>query len=239
MVEENIQMIPWFETHFGKCNEMKWETERKETYGTYKNPHVWSSSIFEYRMIVFLTQHKDNIVIEMLEWKLVKSLSPTILIDLYFKFQLYEKLDTIKDSSSFAHIPIAITKYPPPTGTFTLKQLSALKTFKQYAMTTDKLSTNKTMIVSSFKPFKARVYERVGNVHGKSKKFNSIFITPIMNIKKGDILFISQKEYPVETIFWNTQNIEEAYPGEDYSIPLKGCTELPENSTCVFKVEYF
>lgn len=238
MVERNINMIMWLDLHFGDCAELTWEAERKTRYSSYVDKYSWSGALLKAYMKEYLENNQDEIVIEMLELKCVKEISPVILIKLYFKFGCYEKLNTIKNNKALTNIKDLMKQYPPKAGTFTLKQLSILKTFDRIATSTQYLKDgSKTLIVESFKPFKATVYESIGKVDGKSKKFNSIFINPTTIINVNDKLFVKNSVYTIETIFWNTETITEGYPGEDYSIPLKGCQELPENSTVIYRIK--
>lgn len=191
-------------------------------------------------LLNYMISIKHLITPEMLDWNISKLLPNEIFLEICVKDAAYSKLNDF--DGDLEDLPRLLkTYYKPNSKIFTHKQLSSMKNsdhiwLSEYEQLSD-LMSGTALVIESFVPFKARKYEKIGIVHGKSSKFKSILIKPVKSLKKTERIFFDDNIYEIKLIFWNTEEVDEAIPGESYSIAPKDLDKLPNRNTIVYRVE--
>ncbi|AYV77295.1 MAG: hypothetical protein Barrevirus29_8 [Barrevirus sp.] len=236
MVDADINFVNYLYYHFYDSFD--------KSVDSLTNIPSWSRTRLIQSLQSYLTSNVDNITEDMIDWPILsKGLTDMIYMEIYIRNNLYEKLNdlNIKDISLFSkHF---IKHYDPKIKLFTAKQVSALRGHDFICRDMNVLCSKENkgrrrmLHVITFWPFKGSLYTYIGTVHGKSKKYNSILITLELIIKKTDTLFFHGSTYPIASIFWQTDEVDEGFTDDDYSITLKDCENLPDKGTFVYKVE--
>ena len=201
----------------------------------------WSGKILAEKILLYLSTL--SLPKSALDWHLFNLLSEECQLRTIISYNAFEKLNNF--SGNLSKLPKLITDfYKQENGFFSAEQLCVLKianyiTKNKSTDLVDKIPIEASMalVVESFVPFKAILYRSVSLVHGKSEKLHSIIITPKIKINRTDKLYFGEACHQIKSIYWNTTDVEHALPGNSYHIGFDEKTELPDNSTIVYKVE--
>lgn len=234
-LEKDISCINSLYAHFSDASGIQWPESSASNAVTI----TWSGVTMIAAFTTYLVDNKDRITEDMLNWPIMKHVNQNIIVELYVKFCLYIKLNTIKDTNLLSNIVFHIKKYYKPSmKIFTLSQLSILKTCKYIGSSSSKRQHDgTTLVIDSFVPFSANLYTPIGLIHGKSKQHNSVFINPTTTVNKTDTVYFHDTAYTIKSIFLENDDVPEAYAGLDYSFCLNGIDKLPDRNTYIFKVE--
>ncbi|AYV85335.1 MAG: hypothetical protein Satyrvirus11_17 [Satyrvirus sp.] len=121
---------------------------------------------------------------------------------------------------------------------FTIIQLSRLRIAKHIVREIGDKIEDKTLEITSFRPFSARFYTLVGSVlKGRSTKHRSFFVHATGSCRKTDKLYFNGTDHEIERIFCREYSLDEVYEQNEYSIATKKMTRYPKVGTFIYKVE--
>lgn len=191
---------------------------------------IWTGSQMTYRIINQLTERKEKITEDMLEWDIVKLLSIDIMTELLIKYHRYENLNILPIICNVSHL---IKKYyDPARGIFTPEQLQAL-TDSEYTYPCNKRENY--LVIDSFVPFRACHYRIIGMIYGKSKLSHGVIMT-LCRLEKTDIIYFGGQEYLVKSLFINLKDISECSMKKECLLNPMECPTLPDKGTNIYRV---
>lgn len=239
LVEENIGVIPWLEKFFGQYKIPPFDYFNGEYY-----TDCWSGKYMLDKLAYYLSDIKDEITAEMVEWESFKIMNSYYKLLVYMRLGMYDKILTV-DTANLQHLPRLFKEHSPKEGIFTAKQLSILRSSKNITkqdIEDVKSGKEKALQIFSLVPFKACIHTCVGKTIGKSKKFKSILVKMHEDLTKADIILISGKKYTISSFYVENENREEVFAFEEVSISVKSIEspekeiDYPNNGTFIYKV---